>query len=325
MNARQIFSSLIAIAGLTFTQLQAQDIVRTNDELLQLVERGTATDDTEFQQRVDRFEQAQAEQDRLTAEANVEKRRQEDLSERLETAFEENELLIADRTEQLNTRLGSLRELFGVLQQVAGDARSLFENSITNIEYPDRAQFLTDLAAKMGSSSELASIAEIERLWFELQREATEQGKVKRISDFRFVTADGQEVFEDIVRVGTFNLVADGRYLSHNPDTNSVSELVRQPSQRRYTRSTADLLGAAPGDEVVRFGLDVTSGQLLALLLETPNLGERVQQGGIVGYVIISLGILGILLALERMIMLGLAGRKVKAQGPVVSLKSLGK
>jgi biopolymer transport protein ExbB len=299
MNARQIFSSLIAIAGLTFTQLQAQDIVRTNDELLQLVERGTATDDTEFQQRVDRFEQAQAEQDRLTAEANVEKRRQEDLSERLETAFEENELLIADRTEQLNTRLGSLRELFGVLQQVAGDARSLFENSITNIEYPDRAQFLTDLAAKMGSSSELASIAEIERLWFELQREATEQGKVKRISDFRFVTADGQEVFEDIVRVGTFNLVADGRYLSHNPDTNSVSELVRQPSQRRYTRSTADLLGAAPGDEVVRFGLDVTSGQLLALLLETPNLGERVQQGGIVGYVIISLGILGILLALE--------------------------
>ncbi|SVC77978.1 uncharacterized protein METZ01_LOCUS330832, partial [marine metagenome] len=96
-----------------------------------LVERGTATDDTEFQQRVDRFEQAQAEQDRLTAEANAEKRRQEDRSERLETTFEENELLIADRTEQLNTRLGSLRELFGVLQQVAGDARSLFENSIT--------------------------------------------------------------------------------------------------------------------------------------------------------------------------------------------------
>ena len=87
MNARQIFSSLIAIAGLTFTQLQAQDIVRTNDELLQLVERGTATDDTEFQQRVDRFEQAQAEQDRLTAEANAEKRRQEDLSERLETCL----------------------------------------------------------------------------------------------------------------------------------------------------------------------------------------------------------------------------------------------
>ena len=201
-----------------------------------------------------------------------------------------------------------------MLQQVAGDARSLFENSITNIEYPERAQFLTDLAAKMGSSSELASIAEIERLWFELQREATEQGKVKRIRDFRFVTADGQEVFEDIVRVGTFNLVADGRYLRHNPDSNSVSELARQPSQRRFTGSTADLLDAQPGDEVVRFGLDVTSGQLLALLLETPNIGERVRQGGIVGYVIISLGILGMLLALERMIMLGLAGRKVKAQ-----------
>lgn len=314
MTVQRLFSVAVACTALLGAQVQSQDAIRSNDELLQLVERGIATDDTEFRQRVERFEQQQAEQDRLTAEANAEKRRQEARSERLETTFEENELLIIDRTEQLNARLGSLRELFGVLQQVAGDARSLFENSITNIEYPERAQFLTDLAAKMGSSSELASIAEIERLWFELQREATEQGKVKRIRDFRFVTADGQEVFEDIVRVGTFNLVADGRYLRHNPDSNSVSELARQPSQRRFTGSTADLLDAQPGDEVVRFGLDVTSGQLLALLLETPNIGERVRQGGIVGYVIISLGILGMLLALERMIMLGLAGRKVKAQ-----------
>ena len=314
MTVQRLFSVAVACTALLGAQVQSQDAIRSNDELLQLVERGIATDDTEFRQRVERFEQQQAEQDRLTAEANAEKRRQEARSERLETTFEENELLIIDRTAQLNARLGSLRELFGVLQQVAGDARSLFENSITNIEYPERAQFLTDLAAKMGSSSELASIAEIERLWFELQREATEQGKVKRIRDFRFVTADGQEVFEDIVRVGTFNLVADGRYLRHNPDSNSVSELARQPSQRRFTGSTADLLDAQPGDEVVRFGLDVTSGQLLALLLETPNIGERVRQGGIVGYVIISLGILGMLLALERMIMLGLAGRKVKAQ-----------
>ena len=38
----------------------------------------------------------------------------------------------------------------------------------------------------------------------ELQREATELGKVKRLPNQRVVTADGQEVQEDVVRVGAF-------------------------------------------------------------------------------------------------------------------------
>ncbi len=292
----------------------AQDDEMTLDQLLDLVAQGSATDNRAEEERVQRFEQNQAQQEQLLQDGRNEQAAQERRSDQLETTFEANELLIADVTEQLDTRLGSLRELFGVLQQVAGDARAQFENSFTNVEYPGRAQFLTDLAAKMGSSSQLASIEEIERLWFELQREATEQGKIKRISDYRVITTDGQESFEDVIRVGTFNVVADGRYLSHNPETNSLSELQRQPEGGRFTGSTSDLVRAAPGSGVVRFGLDPTSGVILSALVETPNLTERINQGGIVGYVIIALGILGVLLSLERLISLTIAGRKVKAQ-----------
>ncbi len=151
------------------------------DALLELVRTGTARDNQAEIARLRTFEQNQDEQERLLQEANNQKAAEERRSDQLETTFESNELLIADVTAQLDARLGSLRELFGILQQVAGDARAQFDNSYTNVEYPDRSQFLTDLAAKMGSSSQLASIEEIERLWFELQREATEQGKVKRI------------------------------------------------------------------------------------------------------------------------------------------------
>src|SRR5690606_21837570 len=181
---------------------------------------------------------------------------------------------------QLDERLGSLRELFGVLQQVSGDARATFQNSLTNVEYPDRIQFLTEFAAKAGSSSRLPSIEEIERLWFELQREATELGKVKRLPEHRVVTASGEEVTEDIVRVGAFNLVADGRYLRLT-DNNSVAELQRQPSQGRFIDSTSNLVSAQPDDGLVRFGIDITRGQLLSLLIATPDLVERVQQGGL--------------------------------------------
>lgn len=311
--------SLAAITSIIAAPVQAQaqaqvGEARTLEELLALVEQGRARDNQEEIQRIAQFEQNQDNQNQMLNDAEDQRASEEARSGRLETTFEENELLIADVTEQLNTRLGSLRELFGVLQQVAGDARGLFEASLTNVEYPERAQFLTELAAKMGSSSQLASIAEIEQLWFELQREATELGRIKRLNNFEVITADGEISSEDIVRIGGFNLVADGRYLQHNPETNSVAELQRQPEQGRFTGSTSELLNAQPGDGVVRFGLDPTSGQILGLLVETPNLQERINQGGIVGYVIIALGLFGVLLSLERLVNLTLAGRKVTAQ-----------
>jgi biopolymer transport protein ExbB len=65
---------------------------------------------------------------------------------------------------------------------------------------------------------------------------------------------------------------------------------------------------------MVRFGLDVTRGGILSLLVESPTLGERVNQGGIVGYCIIGLGIIGLLIAIWRWIALTIDGRKVASQ-----------
>ena len=65
---------------------------------------------------------------------------------------------------------------------------------------------------------------------------------------------------------------------------------------------------------MARFGLDPTRGGVLNSLIARPNLQERIQQGGLVGYLIIALGIIGLLIALERMVVLGIASRKVTAQ-----------
>jgi|TARA_B100001250_G_scaffold63830_1_gene50260 biopolymer transport protein ExbB len=314
MNNLKILLVAASLSISSFAFSQSSDESLSLNDLLQLVEQGRASDNASENERLARFQSDQSAQESMLQDGLEQKVSEERRSGILETTFEENELLIADVQEQLDTRLGSLRELFGVLQQVAGDARSQFDNSLTNVEYPGRSEFLSELAAKMGSSSQLATIEEIERLWFELQREATEQGKIKIIPDFRVITQNGEESFENIVRVGTFNVVADGRYLSHNPDTNTLSELQRQPEQGRFTGSTSDIVRASSGSGVVSFGLDPTSGIILSALVETPNLGERIGQGGIVGYVIITLGLLGLLLSLERLYSLTMAGRRVAAQ-----------
>jgi biopolymer transport protein ExbB len=268
----------------------------------------------EFRQRLESFRQDQASQARLLQEAEAEKARQESIGEQLDTEFDENELLIIEVTAQLDERLGSLRELFGVLQQVAGDAQASFEVSPTNIEFPERDQWLSDFAEKMDSASQLPSVREIETLWFELAREAEELGKVKLLPNHRIITAGGEPANEDIVRVGAFNIIADGRYLVHDTDTNSVGELPRQPSQARFLNSTSELINAQPGSGLVSFGIDVTQGQLLAMLIRNPDQMEQIRQGGTPGYVIIALGILGVLVSIERLITLGIAGRKVSSQ-----------
>ena len=51
------------------------------------------------------------------------------LSAQLETQYEENEFKIADLKLAVDTRLGSLKELFGALQQTAGDTKNKFHAS----------------------------------------------------------------------------------------------------------------------------------------------------------------------------------------------------
>ncbi len=289
----------------------AQDETPTNlDDLLQRVEQGRAADQALHRQREAEFRAARDNQQQMLDEARRTLRAAEQKSEKLENAYNENELHIVEVTEQLDRRLGSMKELFGVLQQVAGDTKGLLDNSITSAQYPDRGKFLLELNSKLGSASALPTIEEIEHLWFLLQQEMTETGKIVKFPA-RVIAADGTELQEDVVRVGAFNIIAANGYLQFTPETGNLSELSRQP-QGRFTDTTADLLAATSGTTV--FGVDPTRGQILATYLDRPSLRERVAQGGIVGYVIIGLGIVGLLLALERLVSLTVIGSKVSAQ-----------
>ena len=302
----------IVLAGALLTTgiAQAQDDAASMDQLLNMIEQGQARDDAEARQREARFAQDRNQQQQLLNEARAERTRQENTSARLEALFNENQQRIVDARAQLDERLGALKELFGVLQTVSGDAQGRFNTSLTNIQFPDRETFLVELGSKMAGASSLASIEEIERLWFELQREVSESGKVSRFP-MEITRADGEVETTDIVRVGTFNIVFDGGYLQYSGAGN-VSELQRQPEQARFTNSAADMVAASTGP--VTFGLDGTRGGILALLVESPTIQDRINQGGIVGYCIIGLGIFVLLIAFVRWIGLSSASRKVKAQ-----------
>lgn len=302
---------IISACLVAFGAVQAQEDATSMDQLLRQIEQGQARDSVEAKQREARFAAARGEQQSLLNQSRAERTRQENNSQRLENLFTSNQQKIVDARAALDKRLGALKELFGVLQTVSGDAQGRFETSLTNIQYPNRADFLVELGNKMASASSLASIEDIEKLWFELQREVTEQGKIVRFTT-KYATADGEIVTSEVVRIGVFNLVFEDGYLQYSSQTKNVTELQRQPEQARYTNSAGDIMDASSG--LVRFGLDVTRGGILALLVESPTVMERIHQGGIVGYCIIALGFIGLLIALWRWVGLSGDGRRVKAQ-----------
>lgn len=309
MKIKALFLSA-ALAFSFVPTTQAADEVSV-DELLNLVKKGQARDDKEFNQRLVRFNRSKAEQERMVAEMKDERSRLEILSAKKEQQFQQNETRVENAQDRLTNRLGSLKELFGVLQQVAGDTKAVFEGSVVSSELPGRTEFLTGLIKTAGSSSELPSIDQLERLWFEMQREATFSGRIAQYNA-DVIMPSGETVKKDVVRVGGFNVISAGNYINWDLESARLVELDKQPGSR-YNGPAGELENAS-GAALNGFWIDPSRGQLLKIMGQSPELGDRVDQGGVVGYIILALAVVGILLAVWRMVVLFVERSRVYKQ-----------
>ena len=287
------FLPLILVSLFIFP-LVAQEATEddTNDpsnpqELLEIVKQGQFADTQAQRDRERKFRNEKNKQAKLLADAKAERARLEREAARLEVRFEANEALLVVAEAQLKERLGSLNEIFGHLAGLATESRNIFEQSISSAQFgKEREEFLTKLAVKMGRGVTLASIPELERLWFELQREINATGEVVKFTT-DVIALDGTVESREVVRVGVFNAVSDGNYLTYASTRGMYEELPSQPA-RRYTSTTSDVLDAEAFP--VQFAVDPTGpqgGSYLASLISMPGWGERTQQGGIVGYIIL--------------------------------------
>src|SRR5690606_9745458 len=152
----------------------AQEQAATLDQLLDMVKKSQVAETAEHRQREAEFNRNKANQANLLAQAKATRQAEETRSERLEQTHSEQELQVNAKRAQFNERLGSMRELFGHLTSTAGDLRVATESSLVSAQYPNRGDFLEGLIEKMNSNTKLPGISEIERLWYEVQREMVE-------------------------------------------------------------------------------------------------------------------------------------------------------
>jgi len=288
------------------TQAYAQDSeISTLNELLQAVRRGRVRDNQLWEQREQEFLSSRNRQSSLLNQAERNLAAEEARADRLEAAFTENEQRIIVLAEQLNERLGDFGELFGVVRQVAGDTRAQLDLSMISAEFPDRGRVMNRLT----NSRQLPTVGDIEDMWFELQREMTEQGSIARFEAEVVRPDTGAAELRDVIRIGPFTAItADGgQFLRFESDTGRLNILPSQPASR-FMSASDQLRNADAGDLTVA-ALDPSQGAILGLLVQTPDLRERIDQGKTVGYIILVIGSLGVLLAVQRLLALfGVSG-----------------
>ncbi|UTW49913.1 MotA/TolQ/ExbB proton channel family protein [Bacterioplanoides sp. SCSIO 12839] len=250
------------------------------------------------------FKKDVATQKALLAKARAELKQQQTRAEQLKNTFDNNEIKLTDKEEELRLRVGNLGEMFGVVRQVATDLQTVLSDSLTSVQVSERKADLEKLA----EAKELPNIAELEDLWFTLQQEMTLNGQIVSF-DASVIDAQGQATQQIITRVGVFNAINESGYLTYDSELQQLGVLGRQPAVagfiEGYLNNTS---GVAP------FALDPSRGALVNLTLENPDLIERVKQGGEVGFIIIALGIIGLLLAVWRLAALFSVSQSVKKQ-----------
>ncbi|MGD2076509.1 MAG: MotA/TolQ/ExbB proton channel family protein, partial [Gammaproteobacteria bacterium] len=190
--------------------------------------------------------------------------------------------------------------------QVANDLQALMRDSLVSAQYPGRAEWFDRVA----TSKKLPDITELERFWLLMQQEIAESGRVVGFPA-EVVAADGVTASREVIRVGVFDAVSNGRYLSYQPESGRLVELARQPAGR--LRATAEALASTP-ERYAPMIIDPTRGALLGLLVQAPTLMERLHQGGIVGYIIVALAALGLIIVVQRLVWLALVSRRMRRQ-----------
>ena len=242
---KRLIKLVAIIATFTIAPLQAQ----TLDQLLDQVRTGSIQKTKVASDLEKQFKAAGAGKADMVASLKAQRAQLEARSDGLENQFAANDEELNSLRNLRERELGDLKELFGAVQQVTGESQAGFDTSIISAEYAGRSKKFDAISKKISQSNTLLTIDEIESVWAEVFNEMAQQGKVSTFNT-SVATASGEKEERSVTRVGVFNLVSDGAFLSYG--RGGVAELPRQPDGR-FLGQAEDLQEAVTGESVEIF------------------------------------------------------------------------
>jgi biopolymer transport protein ExbB len=278
-------------------------------KLLQQVNQDKSSEIKINKAREQRFIQEKSKQE-AQLKLLVEKERKADvlyqsLSAQVDTAKQQSITLKAT----LEERSHHLKDLYSVARQIARDTQADLDNSLTSTQYPASSSDLDSLL----QLDKLPQIDDLKSLWRVLLQDIKASAEISTFESPIFKT-NGDKINTRVYRIGPFTANTQSHYLSYSSSDQRLNVLNRQPE------GAANLISQGLASENTEQGvlidvlIDPTRGSVLARLNREPSLSDRILQGGSVGFVIIFLGIAGLLYTLFRLITLSKINTQIKQQ-----------
>lgn len=275
------------------------------ETLLESVKNESNKELKEEKQRLQEFIEDKNKQAILLNMSKQELSLAEKKTKELKKLIEENELVLVEKENELSAKAANLGEMFGSVRQTSADFLTNFQNSLTASQDSNKEEVFT----KFANSKKLPNINELTTFWHSMLDEIIQSGNITQY-DADIILNNGEKVNKEVTRVGLFAAVSNGNYLTYSQDMNSLVELSVQPND--------SILDEAhhfeKSNDIENITIDPTRGTLFEMLENNPTILDRVNQGGVVGYIILVLGGLGLLFAFFKMIVLNIYSIKIKSQ-----------
>lgn len=265
------------------------------DSLLKKVMSERSEESSLWKSRETEFLQNKNKQAQVLAAAKEELRKLEAIGNSLNKTYEAQDKKLKELNENKENVMGAFGELYGVVRQMATDFLAQVENSPTSAQQPDRLKLLRALS----QSPDLPDFNQLENLWYAFHEEITLQSQTPTFKTV-VTSVDGHSAEREVTRLGAFSLFTGRDFLSFQPATNKLEEYPKQPGWS-YTRTLPKFAKAREGS-IANVSFDPSKGALLETLVQVPTFFERFQHGGLIGYVITTLMLIGFGVTAERIL-----------------------
>lgn len=211
-----------------------------------------------------------------------------------EKRYNENDVEIERMNKRLEEQQGEMDEITGSVRGIAQDLKVSLRQSLVSGFEPGRE----DVLAPLVSETVFPSLENIQKMADVMFDEINRNGQIVTTT-LSFMDAGGRPTQGEVTRIGTFNAIfnADGNvgYLEYSPGKQSFHELAAGLPGNMKKEAAGFVGGSSSG-----LFLDLSGGGALRQLTDMPTWTEEMKAGGILMYPLLGLGILALLLILER-------------------------
>ncbi|MBW2011936.1 MAG: DUF3450 family protein [Deltaproteobacteria bacterium] len=238
--------------------------------------------------------------DKIALKAAVsELKKQNTILDKKIKALEKTRNELATREKNLAAQLEKtnavIRELSGFVHSNAKDLEALLKQSLQSALAPDRGKFLRAVA----NQSKFPGMDDIRKMEDLLFEEITKSGEV-RVEHGPILNRSGEETTADILVLGNFSaayrLSNETGFLIYSDTSKRFFALSKLPSSRIAKKIKQYLAGQSEDVPI-----DISRGGALRQLTHHLSLGEQIKKGGPIVWPILGIGVLALLIIIERL------------------------